>query len=78
MSRTPQEAALLHFWEASAREWRRRSHLAAEAKGDEPARRVYRRLRSPRPLPRSTRPVTRQAARSSSKQRTKGDRPALP
>ncbi|HUE11655.1 MAG TPA: hypothetical protein VMQ54_11980, partial [Steroidobacteraceae bacterium] len=65
MSGTPQETALLKFWIADAAEWRRRTHLSSQAKGDDIKRRPYRRRRrSLRPLPRSTRPVARQAARS--------------
>jgi hypothetical protein len=38
---TPQEQQLLKFWKASAREWRRRSNMADQAKGEKHNARAY-------------------------------------
>jgi len=79
VSGTPQETALLKFWITDAAEWRRRTHLSSQAKGDDIKRRPYRQQRrSLRPLPRSTPPllVRRPVVRQSRERRWV--RPALP
>jgi hypothetical protein len=53
------EQKLLAFWTQSAREWRRRSHLAEQAKGDEAEKRGYVVKLAPRPVPRKVKGTMR-------------------
>jgi hypothetical protein len=53
------EQKLLAFWTQSAREWRRRSHLAEQAKGEEVEKRGYVVKLAPCPVPRKVKGVLR-------------------